>query len=420
LTIAATVLAFALAAAPEAAPALEKVGFQEAVRRALARNTSAVVSAEDVRRTEGILGEVRSGALPFLGLTGTYTRLDSDRLTASGAVFAPKDQRYGTALLSVPLLAPSRWAQWAHASQAVDASAANDADVRRSVAVTAARAYLTVIAQRRAVSVSETARDTAKAHYDYAHARRKGGVGNALDELRAEQEMAASEVQLQAAYLGLARGREALGQIAGEDRPLDAAEEPGLAELPSEAQALAESEALRADVKAAQARSYVARRTSSDGWTDWMPTVFGTFQGFAQSPAVAPSVKDGWQAQLVVSFPLFEGGLRPAQAKERDAIAKEAEAQVGGIVRQAHSDVRTAFESLKRSRVAFDAARRGSDSARSALDLASQAYKAGAVDNLAVTDAEQRSRTADFSTVIAEDAVRQALLDLLAGAGRFP
>jgi outer membrane protein TolC len=82
--------------------------------------------------------------------------------------------------------------------------------------------------------------------------------------------------------------------------------------------------------------------------------------------------------------------------------------------------VRTAFESLKRSRVAFDAARRGSDSARSALDLANQAYKAGAVDNLAVTDAEQRSRTADFSTVIAEDAVRQALLDLLAAAGRFP
>ncbi len=418
--IAATIVALALAAGAEAAPALEKVTFQEAVRRALARNVNAVVSAEDVRRSEGILGEVRSSALPFLGLTGTYTRLDDDRLTASGAVFASKDQRNGTALLSVPLLAPARWAQWAHASQALDASTANDADVRRSVAVAAARTYLTVIAQRRAVSVSETARDTAKAHYDYAHARRAGGVGNALDELRAEQELAASEVQLQAAYLGLARGREVLGQIAGEDRPLDAVEEPGLQELPGEAQALAESDLLRADVKAAQARSYVALRTSKDSWTDWMPTLLGTFQRFAQSPAIAPAVKDGWQAQLILSFPIFEGGLRPAQAKERDAIAKEAEAQLDGMVRQAHSDVRTAFESLKRTRVALEAARRGSGSARSALDLASKAYRAGAVDNLAVTDAEQRSRTADVSAVIAEDAVRQALLDLLAAAGRFP
>lgn len=420
MTIAATLVALALAAGPESAPALEKVTFQEAVRRALARNANAVVSTEDVRRTEGILGEVRSSALPFLGLTGTYTRLDGDRLTSASTVFARKDQWNGNAFLSVPLLAPSRWAQWAHASQALDASVANDADVRRSVAVTAARAYLIVIAQLRAVSVSETARDTARAHYDYAHARRVGGVGNALDELRAEQELSASEVQLQSAYLGLARGREALGQIAGEDRPLDAVEEPGLQEVSGEAQALAESDALRADVKAAQARSYVARRTYADTWTDWMPTLLGTFQGFVQDPAIAPAVKDGWQAQLIVSFPLFEGGLRPAQAKERDAIAKEAEAQLDGIVRQAHSDVRTAFESLRRSRVAFEAARRGSDSARAALDLANKAYRAGAVDNLAVTDAEQRSRTADVSTVIAEDAVRQALLDLLAAAGRFP
>jgi outer membrane protein TolC len=417
--IAATVLALALAAGPETAPALEKVTFQEAVRRALARNTSSVVAAEDVRRTEGILGQVRSNALPFLGAAGTLTWLDHDR-TSGSTVISAERQANGTGLLSVPLVAPSRWAQWAHASQAVDASQANDADVRRSVAVSAARTYLTVIALRRAVAVSETARDTAKAHYDYAHARRVGGVGNALDELRADQELAASEVQLQTAYIGLARGREALGQTAGEDRPLDAADEPGLPELPSEAQALSESDLLRADVKAAQARSYVALRTSKDSWTDWMPTIFGTFQGWIQDPPSLQFPRQGWQAQLILSFPLFEGGLRPAQALERDALAREAEAQLDGIVRQAHSDVRTAFDSLKRARVALDAARRGSDSARSALDLASKAYRAGAVDNLAVTDAEQRSRTTDVAAVIAEDAVRQALLDLLAAAGRFP
>ncbi len=417
--IAATVLAFALAAGPETAPVLEKVTFQEVVRRALARNTSSVVAAEDVRRTEGILGQVRSNALPFLGATGTLTWLDHDR-TSGSTVISAERQANGTGILSVPLVAPSRWAQWAHASQAVDASQANDADVRRSVAVSAARTYLTVIALRRAVAVSETARDTAKAHYDYAHARRVGGVGNALDELRADQELAASEVQLQTAYIGLARGREALGQTAGEDRPLDAADEPGLPELPSEAQALSESDLLRADVKAAQARSYVALRTSKDSWTDWMPTIFGTFQGWIQDPPSLQFPRQGWQAQLILSFPLFEGGLRPAQALERDALAREAEAQLDGIVRQAHSDVRTAFDSLKRARVALDAARRGSDSARSALDLASQAYRAGAVDNLSVTDAEQRSRTTDVASVIAEDAVRQALLDLLAAAGRFP
>ena len=414
---AALAAALLLGAGPPAA--LERVTFDEAVRRALAKNPNAVVAAEEVRRAEGLLGEARSGSLPFLGVTGTLTWLDHDRVS-QGRVVAAGSQANATGLLSVPLVAPSRWAQWAHASQGLDATAAGEADVRRGVAVTAARAYLTVIAQRRAVEVSLSARDNARAHYDYARARRKGGVGNALDELRAEQELAASEVQLEAAQIGLARGREALGQLAGADAPLDAAEEPALPELPGQAEAMAVAESSRADVKAAQARAHVAERVWKDSWTDWLPTLFGTFQPFVQDPPTLTVPAQGWQAQLILAFPLFEGGLRPAQSKQRQAISNESQAQLDGIVRQARSDVRTAYEALERSRSALQSARRGAESARSALGLANEAYRAGAVDNLAVTDAEQRGRVADLSAVIAEDAVRQSVLDLLAAAGRFP
>ncbi len=417
--IAATALAAALAlGAGEPAP-LEKVTFDEAVRRALARNPTAVVAAEEVRRAEGLLGEARSGSLPFLGVTGTLTWLDANRVSG-GRVIAAERQSNATGLVSVPLFAPARWAQWAHASQSLDAVAAGEADVRRAVAITAARAYLTVIAQRRAVDVSTSARDTAKAHYDYAHARRRGGVGNALDELRAEQELAASETQLEQALIGLARSREALGQLAGADAPLDAAEEPGLRELPSEAEAMAAAETSRADVKAAGARALAAERVYKDSWTDWLPTLTAAFQPFLQDPPTLTQPSQGWQAQLILSFAIYEGGLRPAQAREREALSNEAGTLLDGTVRQARSDVRTAFETLARSRSALDSARRGSESARAAVGLANKAYQAGAVDNLSVIDAEQRARVADLSAVIAEDAVRQAVLDLLAAAGRFP
>jgi outer membrane protein TolC len=421
---AATVLAAALALGAGSPPALEKVSFDEAVRRALARNTNALVAAEEVRRAEGLLGEARSGSLPFVGVTGTLTRLDHARTTttSTGATntIAAASQANATGLVSVPLLAPSRWFQWAHASQALDAVAAGEADARRTVAVTAARAYLTVIAQRRAVDVSVSARDTAKAHYDYAHARRGGGVGNALDELRAEQELAASETQLEAGNIGLARAREALGQMAGADGPLDAADEPGMPELPGEAEAMAVAETSRADVKAAGARAYAAERVYQDSWADWLPTLTGTFQPFVQDPASLQYPDRGWQAQLILSFAIYEGGLRPAQAKERKALAAEAQEELEGLTRQARSDVRIAFETLARSRSALDSARRGSISARAAVGLANKAYQAGAVDNLAVIDAEQRARLADVTAVIAEDSVRQAVLDLLAAAGRFP
>ena len=57
---------------------------------------------------------------------------------------------------------------------------------------------------------------------------------------------------------------------------------------------------------------------------------------------------------------------------------------------------------------------------RLALRLSELAYRAGATSNLEVIDAERASRDADTAAAIAEDAARQARLDLLAASGRFP
>jgi outer membrane protein TolC len=48
------------------------------------------------------------------------------------------------------------------------------------------------------------------------------------------------------------------------------------------------------------------------------------------------------------------------------------------------------------------------------------AWRAGATTSLDVVDAERTARDADSAAVIAEDAARQARLDLLAAAGKFP
>jgi outer membrane protein TolC len=90
------------------------------------------------------------------------------------------------------------------------------------------------------------------------------------------------------------------------------------------------------------------------------------------------------------------------------------------VLRQARSDVRVSFHAMRYSYAAYEAARRGAESAVVTLDLANQAYRAGATSNLDVIDAERRARDAATTAVIAEDAVRQANLDLLSAAGRFP
>jgi len=408
-------------AAGSAPVTLERVTFDEAVRRSLAHAPGALIAAEEIARVDGLLTQARSGSFPSLGASGVYTVLDRERsipgaTPGSSRLTQAREQRQGAATLQVPLVAPSRWATWVTASKVLDATRIAAADVRRQVALAAARAYLGVLVGRRAVEVSRSAADLARARLDFARARLKGGVGNALDEARAEQVTASSEAQLEAAQTGLARAREALGIAAGGDGPLDAAEEPSLSSPPP-----AEApEERRPDVAAARARLDAAAAASRYSWADWLPTLLAAAQGTLSDPAIAPTPRSGWQVQLVLSLPIFEGGLRVGQQRERDALEREARTQLDGTLRQARSEVRVSVEALQHQEASFAASRRASEQARTVLTLTSRAYEAGAANSLDLTTAQQLSRDADLAMVIAEDAVRNARLDLLAAVGLFP
>jgi len=390
----------------------ERVTFAEAVGRAAAQATAAAIALEEVRRSEALLTEARSGSLPLLTGNAGYTRLDASR----GNLIA-QDQRNANLSVQVPLVAPSRWSTWAAASEGVNVARASEQDVRRTVVLAAARAYLGVLAQRRFVEVSRSARDIARARFDFAHARRAGGIGNALDELRAEQQLATSEAQLQNGEVALLRAQEALGAATGMDAPIDAAEEPSFG---GEGGSAADAEARRLDVRVARLRVEAAEKVRRYGWADWLPSLVASGQAFLNDPSAVTSPTRGWQVQFLLSLPIFEGGLRVGQLREREALEREARIQLESTLRLVRSDVRLAMDSLSRQEAALASARLAADRGRSVLSLATEAYKAGATNDLDVTTAQQQSRDADLQAVIAEDAVRQARLDLLSAVGQFP
>jgi outer membrane protein TolC len=401
--------------------AVDRVTMAEAVSRALARNPTFATANEEIRRTEALVEEARSGWFPTLTGNGTYTRLDGDRTFGTPPhVIAAQDSVAATLTLAVPLVVPKPWAVWSHAKDNVEATVATRDDIRRQVAVATARAYLTVVAQKYVLVVNERARDNAKAHYDYSHQRLVGGVGNRIDDVRAAQELATDESLVQASYSGLAKAEEALAVLVGTDRPIDTAEEPTLSEPPSLGVAMDDATKRRSDVIAADVRAAAAGHVVRDDWTDYAPYLVGIAQPFYQNPPSLVTPLTGWQAQLVLTVPLYDGGLRYGQAKERDALSNEAKIALDATVRQARSDVRTAFEEVRRADQALTAARSAASLAREALDLASLAYRSGATTNIEVIDAERRARDTETQVEVAADNARQARLDMLAATGRFP
>jgi outer membrane protein TolC len=402
-------------AAPEAAK-FEIITLTEAVNRALLRNPNAQVASLEIARVGALLEESRAPSFPSLTLNGTYTLLDADR-TRSGMTLAHKSQLSANANLSVPLLAPQRWVQWSQASANLRTSEASNQDVRRTVALAVARAYLTVIAQKRTVDTNNRAVATDRAHYEFAHTRLTGGVGNRVDDVRAAQQLAADETLLAASYTALARAREALAVLVGQDQPVDVFDDVSLGTASTDPE---EAIAKRKDVAAAKARLNTAEKVKRESWADYTPTLTGQFVPFYQNPSSFTTPETGWQALLVLNFPIFEGGLRRGQAHERAALVSEVRSQYEALTRQTRSDIRLAVETIKRAEQALASATRAANLAHEALSLSTLAYQAGATTNIEVIDAERRARDTDTAVVLAEDGLRQARLDLLAASGQFP
>jgi len=276
------------------------------------------------------------------------------------------------------------------------------------------------MAQHRLVQIVTQARNTAKAHLDDAHARFEVGSGNRLDEVRAGQELATDESQLAAAQLNLARATEALGVLIGEEGPVEVEEQIALPAAPAPEQALQDVEGLRSDVCVRKESSEAARRVLRDSYADYLPLLSAVLEPFYTDPATVTQPHTGWQAQLVLTLPLFDGGARYGLQRERSALYAESKAQLEGLLREARSEVRTAFEEVRRADEGLSSARQAAKLAREALEMTSLAYREGATNDLEVVDAERRARDADTAALVAEDAARQARIDLLAATGRFP
>jgi outer membrane protein TolC len=403
--------------APPEANAPPGIKLNDAIGTALARNPTAATAYAEIRRAQAIVEQVRAAALPTLYGSLVYAQLDSAR-TYLGVVQVPATSFQANALLTVPLVVPKPWAQWSQAGDQVDVARMSAQDVRRTVAVAVARTYLTVVAQKRVIDAAVRARDTDKAHFDYSHQRFVGGVGNRIDEVRADQQLASDEANVQQQYSNLARDREALGVLVGVGGPLDA-EEPVLRAPNDPAEAMTEADH-RTDVQTAHARLHAAQHGVDDNWTDYSPYLSGTFLPFYQDPATITYPTTGWQAELILTIPFYDGGLRYGQEKERGVARDEAQVQLDATLRQARSDVRTAFDELKRADASLAAARDAAKLAEQGLSLANIAYRAGASTNIEVIDAERTARDAETAVAVAEDGAREARVDLLAATGRLP
>ncbi len=441
LAVAATASATAQPAVPSTAPPatatllpgapVERITFKEAVDRALARNPTVQEAVAEVLRAEALVLQARSRTLPNLAVNGQYIRLDSARSFGS-QIFTPAGVTTANGTASVPILDLVAWAAWAHSLDNRKIAELSVADVKRRVALAAANAFLTVVARHRVLEANQRALDTARAHLGVAHQRQEGGVASRLEEVQAGQEASDDEVRVAQSALDVRRAQEALGVLVAADGAVDAADVPvfeglgnagGLGNVGNAGNVGTPDDATlgaRADVRLQSEREQAAERVLRDSWRDYTPTVDLVLQELLQTPSTLIQPAHSWQALLQLTVPVYDGGLRRGLRQERQALVLEAQANLSGTKIQARSDVRTAAAAIQLADQQLASARNAARQAQDALNISNLSYNAGASTSLDVLDSERRLRDAETAVATAEDAARQARLDLLVASGRFP
>jgi outer membrane protein TolC len=412
------VLCAAASTADLSAQVIEQVTFDEAVRRAVQNHPTVQQAAAGVMRAEAILQQVRARSLP--SVDATFTTNVIDPVTEfSGTSINPRTQTVTSAGFSVPLLTPVRWAERNQARDEVLVSARSAEEARRAVATAAGEAYLAIITQRRVLELNERARDTARAHYEFANRRFEGGIGSRLNALRAQQEQSAGEARVEEARLGIRRAQEALGVLVAADGPVDAAADPAF-EVPPPTVPDPQLVSTRRDVQVILARELAAERRVGDAWKDYLPSVSALFSPTILAPTGLFATARSWRAAVLFTVPVFEMGGRRGQAREREALLDVVRAQRSDAERRAAAEIRTAREAVAATERALQHARAAAMQANEVVQITDVAFREGATTNIEVIDAQRRARDAETTAAIAEDAVRRARLELLVATGRFP
>jgi multidrug efflux system outer membrane protein len=400
------------------AQTVERLTFDVAVRRALASNPTVQQAAADILQAEALALQVRSQSLPTIA-AAVATNVIDPITRFSGSAISPRTQAVTTADMFVPLVVPARWAEWSHAEDQVLVSQRGADDARRQIGVATGEAYLAIIAQRQVLELNERARDTARAHFEYANQRFLGGIGSRLNAVRAEQEVSSDERAVEEARLLVLRAQEALGVLVAADGPIDVTGEPAF-ELPPSTIPDADLIASRADVRLVQARVSAAQRRAADSWKEYLPSVTALFTPQMLTPSGLFANTRSWRAAFLFAVPVFDGGQRRGQARERQALVDVARSERTEVERQASSEIRIAREAVAAFERALAYAQRAADQANEVVRITDIAFREGANTNIELIDAQREARDAETAVAIAAHAVRRARLELLVATGRFP
>lgn len=351
-------------------------------------------------------------------LSGKTDRPNLQTLTIDRGITIPDPATTWQAGLNlrVPIVAVATWHNRSTALQQVQVAELNEKAAERLSVAAVADAVVTTVTAERLAEVSRVSLESALSTLDLSKRRATLGAASAIDVLRFEQEVSLSRGQVVAANDEVLRAREALGAALGSAEPYGVTPNIRLDALADDAKSTCRPAELlaRSDIRAAAASVDVAKRNEALLSKTYWPTIDAVSSLTYWSPVSAINNDHvTWSVGGVLTWNLYDGGLRYGLHDQRLAETRVAAEQLTESKRRAQLEVMQALRTLKTSEATRVVAQHTRDLAAETARLTKVAYVNGSGTSFDLVDTARKLREAELDFTIKDFEVLRAKIAVL-------
>lgn len=389
----------------------------DALGQAKEKNESYLIAQQEIKKARAQIREARSGALPTLTLSSTYTR----NWQLPAAVFDIKGERQRIRLgadnsylanltLQQPLyvggkvgaaLKIARYYEAVVKARAREVEAALELEVKRAF-------YDAVLAQD-LVTVAQEALRQAESNRDVVAKLFKEGMVAEFELLRAEVQVANLKPQLLKARNGADLALHNLKTVIGAPLAQEIAlvfqfPQARVARVYDYDSLLAQALALRPEVKQLEDQVKIQSQLIGIAQGGYRPSLFAStsYQFQAQSNRFVPDGRDwihSWNSALLIQIPIFDGFKTPAEVQQAKIDYRESQFRKKQLEDQVALEVRQALGNLNEGRERILAQEKAVDLGRTGLSIAEVRYQNGVGTQLELIDSQVALTTAQTNQV---------------------
>jgi outer membrane protein TolC len=407
-----------------------KLGFQEAIKRALAYNLGQTGATQALRQAEGQARSTRATLLPNINGTASET-VETEDLRAFGF-------RFNVPGFTIPtIVGPFNYVDFrAHLSQTVldwtalnNYRAMNDVkrasrysaqDARDLIVLAVGGAYLQTTAARARLTAEQSQLKAASAVYEQSVQQLGQGIIAKVDADKNEVQVLTEQQRLLSLQNDYAKQKINLARMVGlpANDQYELTDEISYAPAPplTVEDALKEAYVQRADLKAADAQVQAAQKARAAARGERYPSLSANADvgGIGVSPA---QVQTTYTAVATVKIPIWLGGRVEGDVEQADATLAQRRAEYEDLKGQIESDVRSAFLDLQAAGSQVEVAQKNIQVAQEAAELTRQKLEAGVSTTVDYTQAEEVATNAQLDYINAVFAHNIAKLSLARAMG---